>query len=385
MTYSSKNITSYTAGTHLNQLEYKSFSPTDLCQAWKIDDPKLNQLLSDANRYIGALDAYSFLIPDVDYFIRMHIAKEATTSSKIEGTQTSLEETFLQQTDIDPEKRDDWQEVDNYVKAMNHAISALDDLPLSSRLIRETHRLLLDGARGKQKLPGQFRTSQNWIGGSLANATFIPPVHTEIADLMNDLEKFMNAEILELDIHVPHLVKIAMIHYQFETIHPFLDGNGRIGRLMITLYLMDKQLLSKPTLYLSDYFEQYRRDYYDKLTEVRTHDDLLGWLQFFLIGVIKTAKKSIATFQAIINLREEIRSKILPAMGKQQAQASKLIIYLYGQPLVSSKDVATYLDIHASTANRLINVLADKGVLVEKTGQKRNRMFVFDRYIQLFK
>ncbi len=238
------NINTFHAGSYEQEYEYKTFLPTAINKEWQVD-PQTLTLLEEATLLLGELNAYSQLIPDVDFFIRMHITKEATTSSRIEGTQTNFDEALVNESDVDPEKRLDWQEVQNYIKATNYAIQQLPTLPLSNRLIKETHAVLLQGVRGKHKFPGDFRTSQNWIGINLKHATFIPPHHDHVPDLMSDLEQFMHNEA----IHVPHLIKIAIIHYQFETIHPFLDGNGRLGRLLIVLYLVSFGLLHKPALY----------------------------------------------------------------------------------------------------------------------------------------
>ena len=259
-------LSEFISGNKVKQVNYRSFLPSKINRQWLIDDPELETLIAQAHLKLGELTAYSELIPDVDFFIKMHIAKEATLSSRIEGTQTSVEEAFLRKEDIHPEERDDWQEVQNYITAMNFAIEKLEKLPLSSRLIREVHQILLRGVRGKHKQPGVFRKSQNWIGGaSLADALFIPPVHTEVPELMSDLELFFHND----QVHLPALVKIAIGHYQFETIHPFLDGNGRTGRLLITLYLVSEKILSRTSLYLSSFFESYRQLYYDNLTRVR--------------------------------------------------------------------------------------------------------------------
>lgn len=378
------NLLEFNAGQYVPQHQYKSFQPNHICYEWLCSTPEVNALLGEANRLIGALDAYATLIPDIDYFIKMHITKEATTSSRIEGTQTNFEDAFIDEGDIDPEKRDDWKEVNNYIQAMNLAQSRLEELPISTRLIKEVHSTLLKGARGKNKLPGEFRKSQNWIGPSLKNAYFVPPHFTEVGDLMSDLEKFVHSEMLDPSIQVPHLIKIALIHYQFETIHPFLDGNGRIGRLLITLYLLDKKMLQRPTLYLSDFFEKNRAEYYSQLDLVRNKSQVLSWIKFFLIGVIETAENSIDTFKAIIALRQKIEFSILPALGKSQKKAQMLINYMYKKPIINGQQVAELLEVHISSAYRLINKLISEDLLMELTGYQRNRIFSFKPYVGIF-
>ncbi|MFZ2172115.1 MAG: Fic family protein [Methylococcaceae bacterium] len=338
-------------------------------------------LLSQANIKLGELNAFSQLIPDVDFFIKMHVLKEGTKSSRIEGTQTNIDEAIQKEEYIQPEKKDDWQEVQNYVQAMNQAIESLEKLPLSNRLLKQTHKTLLQGVRGTHKLPGEFRQSQNWIGGSsLADAVFIPPHQDSVNDLMGDLEKFLHNQ----NNPVPPLVKIGIAHYQFETIHPFLDGNGRIGRLLITLFLVSNQLLHKPTLYLSDFFEQNKTLYYDNLTRVRTHNDLTQWLKFFFEGVRSTSENSIQTFKNIIALRSEVEHKIM-SLGKKQALAKSFLQYLYSKPITDAGDVAEALAINVSTALRLIDDFIKLNILIEITGFKRNRAFAFDDYIKLFR
>ena len=244
----------FKAGQYINQGYYKAFVPEPIHTAWEIADMEVIQLLSKADRHLGRLDMYAAYV-NIDLYISMHIAKEATQSSRIEGTQTNMEEAFMKKEDVSPGLKDDWEEVQNYIKAMNQAVDLLEELPFSSRLIRQTHEILMQGVRGSRKMPGAFRTSQNWIGGATLNdAAFIPPPHTYIAELMSDLEKFANDELNP----IPDLIKIALIHYQFEAIHPFLDGNGRVGRLLITLYLVSKGILRQPILYLSDFFERHR-------------------------------------------------------------------------------------------------------------------------------
>jgi Fic family protein len=376
------NILDYFAGEYQQQYQYKSFLPTFINHAWSITDGELLTLLSDADRALGELNAYSQLVPDVDFFIRMHISKEATESSRLEGTQTNIEEVFLDIEDIEPEKRDDWEEVQNYIKAINEAIEMLDDLPLSNRLLKNTHKTLMQGVRGEIKQPGEFRNSQNWIGVNLKHAVFVPPHADTVPDLMGDLENFIHNN----ELHVPHLIKIALLHYQFETIHPFLDGNGRLGRLMIALYLASFNLLHKPALYLSDYFERNKTEYVDRLMAVREKNQLREWIIFFLLGVYETANDSIQVFKNIIALKAHIEGKLLPHFSSaRQPNAQKLVKVLYKHPLVDIKTVAISLDVKTNTASTLIKDFVKLNVLEEMTGKRRNRIFMFKEYLSIFK
>ena len=374
-------INEFISGKYKQQYQYKSFLPESIFKQWEINDSALIESLSEANIRLGELNAFSQIVPDVDFFIKMHINKEATESSRIEGTQTNLAEAVQKQEYIDPERKDDWEEVQNYIKAMNKTIRRLETLPLSNRLLKETHFILLKGVRGKHKLPGEFRTSQNWIGGaSINDAVYIPPHQEDVPELMSDLEKFLNDTTYKL----PHLIRIGIAHYQFETIHPFLDGNGRIGRLLITLYLVNSGLLVKPTLYLSDFFEKHKTLYYDNLTRVRTNNDLTQWLKFFLEGIRQTANNSINTFKSIISLRQEIEYGSLLSLGKKVENAKNLIRLLYSKPVIDNQEAASYLSVNSTTAFRLIEDFVRLGVLVEVTGFKRNRIFVFEKYLKLF-
>lgn len=376
------NIAEFKAGEFRQQYEYRSFLPLSINHEWTLSDPEILTLLEEANRLLGELNAFSQLIPDVDFFIRMHITKEATTSSRIEGTQTNIEEALIDKSDLDPEKRNDWQEVHNYIEAINFAIKQLNDMPLSNRLLRQAHAVLLQGVRGKHKQPGEFRTSQNWIGVSLKHATFIPPHHDQVPDLMSDLETFMHND----RIHVPHLLKIALIHYQFETIHPFLDGNGRLGRLLIVLYLVSFRLLHKPALYLSDFFERHKGEYYDQLMAVRTSHKLEPWLRFFLLGMRETTALSIQVFKDILALKERIERKQMPTFHvRRQANAQALMRSLYKNPVTNIKMVTDLIEAQTNTAAALIDDFVKLGILKEFTGQKRNRLFIFDNYVRLFK
>jgi Fic family protein len=376
------NLADYRAGEPEERYEYRAFLPQPIHHPWVIADPELLQLLGQADRALGELNAFSQLIPDIAFFIRMHVAKEATQSSRIEGTQTNIEDAFKSADDLSPEERDDWGEVQNYIQAINHSINRLPELPLCNRLLRETHAILMQGVRGEQKMPGEFRVSQNWIGVSLKNAVFVPPHHDHVPDLMSDMEKFLQ----DSTIVVPPLIKIAIAHYQFETIHPFLDGNGRLGRLMISLYLASEGLLHQPALYLSDYFERNKTAYVDHLMAVRQGNHMREWLIFFLFGVEETARASAGVFRAILALKERIEREVLPRFSaRRQDNAHAIMQNLYARPILDVKSVTAITGSSTNTAAALINDLVSYGVLVELTGQRRNRLFAFDEYISLFR
>lgn len=376
------DISKYKSGRYVKRFGYSSFLPEPVNHSWQVSDAKLNRLLSEANHKLGELNAFSQFIPDIDFFISMHIAKEATQSSRIEGTKTNIQEVLQDADYISPEKKDDWREVQNYIEAMNNSIAQLEKLPLSNRLFKQTHKKLLHGVRGKHKMPGEFRTSQNWIGGSaLTDAVYIPPHHDNVPELMSNLEKFLNND----DLHIPHLIRIGIAHYQFETIHPFLDGNGRLGRLLITLYLVSNNILRKPALYLSDFFERNRSHYYDNLTLARTQNNMTQWLTFFLAGVIETAESSLKTFNSIIRLRKEVEEKKIIRFGKRAPLAMELMHHLYKKPVVDMTEVSRILEVNISTAHRLLKEFEKLKILKEQTGFKRNRIFVFEDYLNLFK
>lgn len=370
----------FKSGKYISQGYFKSFEPNSINKKWQIENMELIQLLSKADRQLGRLDMYSEYV-NIDMFIQMHIAKEATQSSKIEGTQTNIEEVFLSEKEIGSDKHDDWEEVQNYISAMKKAVELLNDLPFSSRLIRQTHKVLLQGVRGEHKLPGEYRTSQNWIGGaSINDAVFVPPVHTSISDLISDLEKFANDQENPL----PDLIKAAIIHYQFETIHPFLDGNGRVGRLLITLYFVSVGILKSPILYLSDFFERHRSLYYDNLMRVRTHNDMEQWIKFFLTGIIETAQKGVITFDKILQLQKKLEIE-LKELGTRSGDAFKVIEQLYNRPVINAKLVSKIIEKSMSPAYSLIAELEKRKILKEITGGERDRVYVFEEYINLFK
>lgn len=376
------NIKDFNAGSYKSGYEYEYFLPEKINHSFYWTDERLNELLEQASLKLGELNSFSRFIPDTNSFIIMHVFKEAVVSSKIEGTQTKIEDALIEEKEINPEKRDDWKEVNNYVLAMNNAIESLKTLPLSNRLIKNTHKILLNSVRGEKKYPGEFRISQNWIGGtSLQDAAFIPPLHTEVPNLMSDLEFFLQNS----KIKIPHLVKIAIAHYQFETIHPFLDGNGRIGRLLITLYLVSNEILGKPLLYLSDFFEKNKTLYYDNLTFVRTKNDLTKWIIFFLTGILQTAEQSVLTLKKIIDLKERIVNNHILKMGKRLKNATDFLQGLFGKPVVSIKDVEEMIKLSPKAANDLVKLFVEKKILVETTGYSRNRIFIFRDYVEIYR
>lgn len=370
----------FKAGVWRQRYQYKSFEPVPVNHEWIWEDAVINTLLEAANRALGELNAFSLIVPDIDLFIGMHVVKEAQTSSRIEGTQTGIDEALMPEDQIQPEKRNDWREVRNYIDAVNGAIAELEHLPLSNRLLKQTHETLMRGVRGEHKQPGEFRSSQNWIGGSsLTDAVFIPPHADGVPDLMSDLEAFWHNE----QIVVPQLIRVAISHYQFETIHPFLDGNGRIGRLMIPLYLVSHGLLAKPSLYLSDFFERNRASYYDALMRVRIANDLIHWVRFFLQGLAETANKGRDVFRQILLLRTEAEHRVLE-LGKRAANARNLLNVLYRKPIVSASAIEVALSVSTPTANALIRDFERLGLLKEISGQLRGRTYAFDRYLNLF-
>jgi len=371
----------YQAGHFEKNLGYQYFVPSAINDEWTWKTPALNLLLEKAAIKLGELNSYARLVPNIDLFIQLHVTKEAVVSSHIEGTKTNMDEALLPVEEIHPERRDDWQEVNNYIKALNNAIKELKSLPISSRLLKETHKILLQSVRGEHKLPGEFRTSQNWIGGtSLHDAVFIPPSHHLVNELMSDLEKFLNND----EINVPLLIRIAIAHYQFETIHPFLDGNGRIGRLMITLFLVSEGILDKPLLYPSLYFEKNKSLYYDNLSNVRTKNDMLQWIKYFLVGIEQSAAKAVETLSNILKLKESIEKEINSNFGRRSNSAHTLVHFLFKDPVISIDKAAKECNLSYKAANDLVALMQKSNYLKELTGQSRNRIFIFEPYLKIF-
>ncbi len=375
------HVEKFKSGNKIQSIGYKYFMPEKINDSWTWIDPKLNTLLSKASYELGQLNSFAKLVPNINLFIHLHITKEAVISSKIEGTQTSFDEAFLQKENVNPERKNDWQEVQNYTESLNYSIEQLKTLPISSRLLLKAHLILMQGVRGEKKTPGHYRRSQNWIGGrSLADAVFIPPHQDYLNELIGDLENFLHNENIDL----PELVKIAIAHYQFETIHPFLDGNGRIGRLLITLFLVEKKVLDQPLLYLSAYFEKDKNLYYDNLTRVRTHNDMLQWLKYFLVGVAETASQASKTLSKVLSLKNETDILIHKNFGKRIKVSLSLFQHLLKQPLVSIKEVQKICNLSPKAAGELVALFEEQDLLKEFTGNHRNRIFSFDKYLNLF-
>jgi Fic family protein len=371
----------YKSGHWQPGIGYKYFLPTKVNDQWQWSDAQINTLLEKASIRLGELNSYARLVPNIDLFILLHVTKEAVVSSRIEGTQTNIAEAVLPEEEIDPERRNDWKEVNNYSESLNDAIKNLTKLPLSSRLLKQAHKRLMAGVRGEQKQPGEFRTSQNWIGGSgPSDAVFVPPSHSYVDELMGDLENFLHND----QIDVPALIRIGIAHYQFETIHPFLDGNGRIGRLMITLFLVDQNILHQPLLYLSAYFEKSKEHYYDNLTRVRNKSDMLHWLKYFLIGVEKTAKDAVDTLSKIIKLKLELESNIHANWGRRSRSAVQLLNHLFTHPVITIKRAQEVCNLSKKATGDLIESFERANILKEQTGKTRNRIFIFASYVDLF-
>lgn len=359
-------------------LEYKAFIPNEL--PFEINfDSNLQDILSKADIAIGRLDGNTTLIPDVDFFIKMYITKEASLSSQIEGTTATFIDAIKANSKIkNPEIRNDVDEILNYINAMNYGLKRLNSLPLSLRLIKEIHKKLLKGVRGKNKAPGEFRKTQNWIGGrTIQTATFVPPPHMEVLRLLSNLEKFMHDKS-----SIPVLIKTGLIHTQFEAIHPFLDGNGRVGRLLITFYLCHENILKKPLLYLSEYFMQNRFEYYERLNDAHRKDDIEGWLKYFLDGIAVTSEKAANTAIKIHNLRDKDLAKV--SQTRSQEKGVKLLNSLYRNPIVQIKDVEKITGLKNPNAIALVSKFENLDILKETTGQKRNKVYEYRNYIKLF-
>ena len=373
------------AGTFQPQPDgYRAFIPAPLPPTPAVAVAgDLQRLLSEADRALGRLDGSVLTLPNPDLFVFMYVRKEAVLSSQIEGTQSSLQDLLAAEAQIkDDHQPRDVDEVINYVRAMKHGLTRLNDLPVSVRLIREIHAQLLDGVRGFRLTPGELRRSQNWIGpggSTLADAVFVPPPPALVPEALGALENFLHRHD-----ELPLLVQIGLAHSQFETIHPFLDGNGRVGRLLVTFLMCERGVLHKPVLYLSHYFKQHRQEYYERLQAVRIAGDFEGWLAFFLRGVTQVSIAAADTARSILELREKHRLAIMECMGRAAGNGHRVLEKLYERPILSVKDVEALLEVTYAGANQIVQRLEDLGILKEFTGQTRHRRFRYDAYIRLF-
>ena len=375
----------YRAGRYVTQpTGYRAFIPAPQPPNPPVQvNGELQVLLSQADRALGRLDGSIQTLPHPDLFVYMYVRKEAVLSSQIEGTQSSLQDVLAAEAKIlTPDGPQDVDEVVNYVRAMNHGLARLPELPVSVRLIREIHAELLAGVRGSHLTPGEIRTSQNWIGPAgctLNEATFVPSPPHEITGHLADLERFLHS-----DNGLPLLIKVGLAHAQFETIHPFLDGNGRVGRLLITFLLCEQQVLQKPVLYLSYYFKRHRQAYYDHLQAVRDSGVWEAWIEFFLRGVVDVSEQATDTARRILRLREDHRLTITETLGRAAGNGHRVLEHLYVHPIVSVNDVQELIGTTYPAANDLVAKFVDSGILHEITGQARNRRFSYASYIGLF-
>lgn len=346
-------------------------------------DMELYSLLSQADRALGRLDGSVQTLPNPGLFVFMYVRKEAVLSSQIEGTQASLGDVLAIEAQIfNPERPNDVGEVLNYVAAMNHGLARLAEFPLSLRLIREIHEKLMHGVRGEHARPGEFRQSQNWIGpqgATLAQATFVPPPHTELPRLLRAFESFIHQRD-----SLPTLVQIGIAHAYFETLHPFLDGNGRVGRLLVTFLLCERDVLSRPVLYLSHYFKKHRQEYYDLLQASRDRGTLEDWLKFFIRGIAEVSAEATKTARRIVAMREEFRNLISAEFGQGAGNATIVLERLFDRPIIAVSDVQAWTGLTYAAANTLVERFCHHGILAEMTGQRRNRRFRYNPYIALF-
>lgn len=358
---------------------YKSFRPAPLPHVIDMDKEMVS-LLTSATKALATLDTLSSYIPNMNLFVSMYVRKEALLSSQIEGTQATLEDVL--DPLIEKNANQNVADVVNYIKATEFALERMNTLPLCNRLIKETHEVLMSGVRGQEKNPGEFRASQNWIGAagsSLKNARYIPPNPEDMINAMSDLEKYINSDD-SLDI----LIQAALLHYQFETIHPFLDGNGRVGRLLITLFLMEKKVLNSPALYISYYLKKNRIEYYDRMSEVRNKDNYEQWIKFFLNAIKESAEESVDTIKKLSILHDANIQKI-NAMGRAAKNARAIFDYLEQNPIIDIGKTAEELNLAFSTVSLAVNRLVDAGILIQTNNANRNRVFAYEEYLSILR
>lgn len=376
-----KNRAGYYKTNLSGEMAYPSFMPNALPPDPPIEmSEEMIRLLVKANSELAVLENVATRIPNVDLFVSMYIRKEALMSSQIEGTQATLEDVLDPMIDANTNRN--VADVVNYIKATEFAVKRLNELPLCNRLIKETHKVLMSGVRGQEKNPGEFRYSQNWIGGqgsTLKNARYIPPSPEDMIDAMSDLEKYMN-ESDGLDV----LIRAALIHYQFETIHPFLDGNGRVGRLLITLFLMEKKFLTTPALYISYFLKKNRVEYYDRMTEVRTKGNYEQWIKFFLQALLESAEDAITAIDELATLHDK-NVALISNMGRAAKNTMLVFKYMESHPIIEIQKTSEALGIAYNTASGAVNRLLDAGILIQTTNANRNRTFSYEEYLAILR
>jgi len=370
------------AGAYVTQQTgYRAFIPAPLPPQPELHiDHKTYTLLSAADRALGRLDGACESVPNADLFVLMYVRKEAALSAQIEGTQASLNDLLAAEADVlEAERPGDLWEISNYVTAMNYGLKRVHELPVSSRLLREIHERLMRGTRGDHLTPGEFRTSQNWLGdagSTLRTAGFVPPPPDQVAESMSQLERFAHG-----DSQIPPLIKVGLIHAQFETIHPFLDGNGRLGRLLITLLLAEKDILRRPLLYLSNYLKAHRAEYYERLQAIRDEGDWEGWIKFFLTGVAAVSNDAVEVLRAIVTMREQHRGMIMSELGRSSRTGLAILEALYRTPYLTVGGAARIAGVSFANANRIVGELERMGLLEEMTGRARNRVYRYRAYL----
>ena len=361
------------------EIAYQSFRPASLPPALNMDDEMIRTLVQ-ANKALAALDTLSLNIPNMNLFVSMYVRKEALLSSQIEGTQATLEDVL--DPLIEKNANQNVADVINYIRATEYALNRLNTLPLCNRLIKETHAVLMEGVRGQEKSPGEFRASQNWIGAAgstLKTARYIPPRPEDMVEAMSDLEKYIHAED-SLDV----LIQAALIHYQFETIHPFLDGNGRVGRLLILLFLMERGVLQAPALYISFYLKKNRIEYYDRMSEVRSKDNYEQWVKFFLRAVQSSAEDASETIRKLASLHDQ-NMAVIDGMGRAAKTAKALFAYLEQNPIIDIRKTAEALGLSFSTVSGAVKRLEEKGILIQTNNASRNRVFAYQEYLDILR
>ncbi|MCF8715464.1 Fic family protein [Joostella atrarenae] len=369
----------YKAGSYIIHRRYVNFQPTFINKEWLINNREVLSLLSKADRQVGRLDMFSEYV-NMDMFVNMHIFKEVVQSSNIDGAYLTLEEAFMKKEDLAEDKKGAWQAVRDCVSATNKSINSLKNQSLQASLIKEAHKTLSGKNKAKEFMPGEYRRTQNWIGGSsVIHASFVPPTHKSIDYLMEDLLAFGNDKSNAL----PDLLKVALIHYQFETIHPFVDGNGKIGRLLIVLNLMDEKLIRLPILYFSDYLQRNKDEYFRSLNKVRKDNDLQQWLKFFLKGIAEVAKDGAGNLNKILQMQRLV-NRAVNKLDESSDEVKKVVAFLYLNPVIDVNDVVELINVSEERANTIIKTLVELGILCHIDRVSRVEVYSFKKYIDLF-